>query len=114
MIKKTFGGSLLTTDTTLYEVPAEKKSQWVLLYATNTSGSTTHFSVDYYDSSESATLAIFDGYGLSSKEFFKIGGEFNEFVSMKAGDKIIASCDSNNAVTMLVSIIEENDIIQGG
>ena len=114
MIKKTFGGSLLTTDTTLYEVPAEKKAQWVLLYATNTSGSTSDFSVDFYDASESATLAVFDSYSLSSKEFFKIGGEFNEFISMKAGDKIIASCSTDNAFTMLVSVIEENDIIQGG
>ena len=114
MIKKTFGASLQTTNTTLYEVPSSKKAQWVLLYATDTSGSTTNFSVSYYDSSEDATLIIFDEYSLGSKEFFKIGGEFNEFISMKAGDKIIASCSTDNAVTMLVSIIEENDIIQGG
>ena len=114
MIKKTFGSSLLTTDTTLYEVPAGKKAQWVLVYATNTSGSTTSFSVDVYDSSEAATLTVFDGYSLSSKEFFKIGGEFNEFIAMYEGDKIVASSGTNNAVTMLVSIIEENDIIQGG
>jgi hypothetical protein len=82
--------------------------------ATNPSGSTAHFSVDFYDSSESATLAIFDGYRLSSKEFFKIGGELNEFIAMYAGDKIVASCDTNNAITMLVSVIEENDVIQGG
>ena len=114
MIKKTFGGSLQTTDTTLYEVPSSKKSQWVLLYATNTSGSTSNFSVDFYDASEAATLTVFDGYSLSSKEFFKIGGEFNEFIAMKAGDKIIGSCATNDAVTMLVSVIEENDVIQGG
>ena len=114
MIKKTFGGSLQTTDTTLYEVPTSKKAQWVLLYATNTSGSTSNFSVGFQDSSESVTLDVFDGYSLSSKEFFKIGGEFNEFISMKAGDKIVASCATNDAITMLVSVIEENDVIQGG
>lgn len=114
MIKKTFGASLQTTDTTLYEVPTSKKAQWVLLYATNTSGSTSNFSVSFYDSSESVTLDVFDGYSLSSKEFFKIGGEFNEFISMKAGDKIVASCATNDAITMLVSVIEENDVIQGG
>ena len=114
MIKKTFGGSLQTTDTTLYEVPTSKKAQWVLLYATNTSGSISNFSVSFYDSSESVTLDVFDGYSLSSKEFFKIGGEFNEFISMKAGDKIVANCATNNAITMLVSVIEENDVIQGG
>lgn len=114
MIKKTFGASLQTTDTTLYEVPTGKKAQWVLVYATNTSGSTSNFTVDYYDSSETATLSIFDTYSLSSKEFFQIGGEVNEFIAMYEGDKIIASCATNNAITMLVSVIEENDIIQGG
>jgi len=33
---------------------------------------------------------------------------------MYEGDKIIASCATNDAITMLVSVIEENDIIQGG
>ena len=114
MIKKTFGASLQTTDTTLYEVPTGKKAQWVLVYATNTSGSTSNFTVDFYDSSETATLSIFDTYSLSSKEFFQIGGEVNEFVAMYEGDKIIATCATNDAITMLVSVIEENDIIQGG
>lgn len=114
MIKKTFGGSLLTTDTTLYEVPTGKKAQWVLLYATNTSGSTSNFSVDFYDSSEATTLAVFDGYSVSSKAFFKVGGEYNAFIAMAEGDKIIANCATNNAITMLVSVIEENDVIQGG
>lgn len=114
MIKKTFGAPLQTTDTTLYEVPNSKKAQWVLLYATNVSGSNTNFSVNFYDASESATLPVFNGYSVSSKEFFKIGGGLNEFIAMYAGDKIIASCNHNNAVTMLVSVIEENDVIQGG
>ena len=114
MIKKTFGASLQTTDTTLYEVPTGKKAQWVLIYATNVSGSTSNFTVDFYDSSETSTLSIFDTYSLSSKEFFQIGGNINEFVAMYEGDKIIASCATNDAITMLVSVIEENDIIQGG
>ena len=114
MIRKTFGASLQTTDTTLYEVPTGKKAQWVLVYATNVSGSTSNFTVDFYDSSETSTLSIFDTYSLSSKEFFQIGGNINEFVAMYEGDKIIASCATNDAITMLVSVIEENDIIQGG
>jgi len=114
MIKKTFGTSLLTTNQTIYEVPLGKKAQWVLLYATNTSGSTSSFTTSFYDASKAASLLVFSAYSLSSKEFFKIGGEFNEFISMEEGDKIIASCSTNNAITMLVSIIEENDVIKGG
>ena len=114
MIKKTFAASLQTTDTTLYEVPSSKKAQWVLLYAVNNSGSTSNFDVDFYDSLETATMTIFDGYSVSSKEFFKIGGDYNEFIAMKAGDKIIGRCATNNDFTMFVSVIEENDVIQGG
>ena len=114
MIKKSFGASLQTTDTTLYEVPTNKKAEWVLLYATDAGGSTTDFSVDLYDASETATLAVLNQYGLSAKDFFKLGGEPNAFTMMYAGDKIIARCATNDAVTMLVSVIEYNDIIQGG
>ena len=114
MIKKTFGSSLLTTTKTLYEVPSSKRAEWVLLYAANTSGNTATFSVNLYDASEDATLNIFNTHTLSSKSFFKIGGADNEFILLKAGDKINAFCNSNNAITMLVSVIEENDVIQGG
>ena len=114
MIKKSFGASLLIADTTLYEVPAGKKAEWVLLYATDVSGSTTDFSVDFYDASASATLAVFFEYGLTAKTFFKIGGEINNFIMMHEGDKIIARCDADNDVSMLISVIEYNDIILGG
>ena len=114
MIKKSFGASLQTTDTTLYEVPTGKKAEWVLIYATDTAGSTTSFDVDFYDASASATLTILEGKSLSSNDFFKVGGEPNAFIMMYEGDKIIASCATNDAVTLLVSVIEYNDIIQGG
>lgn len=114
MIKKSFGASLQTTDTTLYEVPSSKRAEWVLIYATDTSGSTTDFDVDYYDASEAATLKILDGYSLSANDFFRIGGEPNAFIMMNPGDKIIARCKSNNDVTMLVSVIEHHNVIQGG
>lgn len=114
MIKKSFGASLQTTDTTLYEVPINKQAEWVLIYATNTSGSTSNFDVNYYDASESATLPILDGYSLSANDFFKVGGEPNAFIMMKAGDKIVASCASNDDVTLLVSVIETNALVTGG
>lgn len=114
MIKKSFGASLQTTDTTLYEVPPNKRAEWVLIYATDTSGSTTDFDVDYYDASETATLKILDTYGLSANDFFKVGGEPNAFIMMEAGDKIIARCKANDAVTCLVSVIETNALVTGG
>lgn len=114
MIKKSFGASLQTTDTTLYEVPVNKRAEWVLIYATDTSGSTTNFDIDYYDASETATMKILDGFSISANDFFKIGGEPNAFIMMEAGDKIIGRCASNDDVTCLVSVIETNALVTGG
>jgi hypothetical protein len=55
---------------------------------------------------------MFDGYSLASSEFFKIGGGANEFVMLAEGDKIEAL--DGAGMTMMVSVIEYNDIIQGG
>lgn len=112
MIKKSVGKILTTTLTDIYTVPSSKKAEWVMLYITNTSGSTQSFNVDYYDASEATTFPIFDAYSLSAKEFFQIGGDYNEFIYMQAGDKIKAS--ATGSMTLLVSLIEHNDVIQGG
>jgi hypothetical protein len=111
MIKKSFGLPLTTSYQTVYQVPNGKKAEWVLLYVTNTSGSTSGFSVRIWNEQAQAYMTVFDDYSLSSNEFFKIGGGFNEFIMLKEGDKIEAY---GSGMTLLVSIIEYNDIIQGG
>jgi hypothetical protein len=55
---------------------------------------------------------MFDGYSLASSEFFKIGGGENEFVMLAEGDKIEAM--DGAGMTLMISVIEYNDIIQGG
>jgi len=51
-------------------------------------------------------LPVLSGYTLSAKEFFQIGGQYNEFIMMEAGDKIQASASSS--ATILISVIEHN------
>jgi len=104
--KRSIGAALTTTLTDIYEVPANKRAEWILVYVTNTSGSTETFSVTYYDASQTASLPVLSGYSLSSKEFFQIGGQYNEFIMMEAGDKIQASATSD--ATILISVIEHN------
>lgn len=104
--KRSVGAALTTTLTDIYEVPANKRSEWILVYVTNTSGSTETFSVTYYDASANASLPVLSGYSLAAKEFFQIGGQYNEFIMMEAGDKIQASASS--PATILVSVIEHN------
>ena len=112
MIKKSFGAALTGTPATIYTVPTGKKAEWVLLYIKNTSGSNGTVELDFYDASASATLSILDGYAISSKEFFQIGGPVNAFIMMGEGDSISAS--ASQAMTLLISVIESNDIILGG
>jgi len=112
MIKKSFGLNLTSTYQTMYEVPAGKKADWVLLYVTNTSGSTSNFSVRYWNNEASAYITIFNDYSLAANEFFKIGGEANEFIALKEGDRVEAL--DGAGITALMSVIEYNDIIKGG
>jgi hypothetical protein len=104
--KRSTGKALTSTLTDIYVVPDHKLAEWVLVYITNTSGSNGTYTLSYYDASESATLDVLNTYSISSKEFFQIGGEFNEFIIMEAGDKIQASGTQNG--TILVSVIEHN------
>lgn len=104
--KKSTGAALTGTLTDIYEVPANKRAEWILVYITNTSGSNGTYTLSYYDASASATLPVLDTYTISSKSFFQIGGQYNEFIMMEAGDKIQAS--GTQAGTILVSVIEHN------
>jgi len=112
MIKKSFGGQLTTSYTTIYEVPQGKKAEWVLLYVVNDSGSTSDFSVRMYNAAADTNIQIFDDKSLSDGEFFKIGGGYNEFIMLAEGDRVEAL--DGNGMTLLMSVIEHNDIIQGG
>jgi hypothetical protein len=112
MIKKTFGAALTTSYQTIYEVPIGKKTEWVLLYVTNTSGSTSGFSVRMWNEEAQAYMTVFDDYSLSSNEFFKIGGSENEFIMLKEGDRVEAL--DGAGMTLLMSVIEYNDRIKGG
>jgi hypothetical protein len=114
MIKKSFGAELTTTEITLYEVPTGKKTEWKMLYATNTDGSTKKFNAKVYKAAQDATLTIFDSFSVNTKDFFHIGGAEFEFIMLEEGDKILVSGDTDGDITLLVSVIEYNDIIQGG
>ena len=100
------GAALTGTLQTIYTVPDYKDAEWVLLYITNTSGSNGTVTVNYYDASSSATLPILSGYTVTAKAFFQLGGDFNEFIYMNAGDYIQAS--ATQPMTLLVSVIENN------
>jgi len=112
MIRKSYGAVLTGTSQTLYTVPNGKSAQWVLMYITNTSGSNGTVEVDYYNAEQDSTFSILEGYTITAKDLFQIGGTINAFIMMREGDSISAL--ATQPMTMLVSLIEENNIIQGG
>ena len=112
MVKKSFGKVLTGTLQDVYEVPTTKHTQWVLLYISNTSGSNGTVDLNFYDASESVTLPVLSGYTITAKAFFQIGEKVNSFIRMEAGDKVTAS--STQTMTLLMSVIEEDNIVQGG
>lgn len=114
MIKKSLGATLTTTEITLYEVPASKKAEWVMLYATNLGSANKKFNARIYKAADDVHLQMFDEFIVNTKDFFHIGGAVNEFVMLAAGDKIKVSGETDNDITLLVSVIEYNDVIQGG
>lgn len=105
-IRKSFGATLTATPTAIYTVPTGKKAEWVHAYITNVSGSngTVDMSVN--------GLVLLEDYSISSKDFLDIGGNENTFVFVEAGQTITAS--ATQSMTLIVSVIEHNDIIQGG
>ena len=112
MIKKSFPVVSSATTQTIYTVPANKKAHWVMLWVSNTSGSNGTMTIDYYNAESAVTVPMFNGFTISAKDFFQVGGNYNEFVHMSEGDYV--TIDSTQPMTAIMSIIEYNDVIKGG
>ena len=112
MIKKSSALTTTTSLQTIYTVPTGKRAEWKMLWISNVSGSNGTFDVTYYNKSNDITFSFFSDHVLSSKDFFQIGGEYYEFVTIQEGDYVQIS--STQPMTAVISVIEYNDIIQGG
>lgn len=113
MIKKSFGRTLTPNVLTdIYTVPEGVRAEWCLLYITNPDGGNKSIEVDYYNALTDTTMVILDGYVINARDFFKLGGGYNEFIILNEGDKIQARGATGSSFSVLASVIEENNIIQ--
>jgi hypothetical protein len=112
MIRKTFPMALTSTLQTIYTVPAGKRAEIVLVFVSNTSGSNGSFKMNIYNDATATTLPAFDAYTVTSKQYFEIGGEPNQYVALSEGDYVQVS--ATQAMTCLLNVIEHNDVIKGG
>ena len=107
MIRKSFGAHITSAGTTtLYTVPTNKKAEYRAAYITNTSGSNGTVTMVI------GGLNFLSGYAISSKEILHLGGSENDFIVLKTGDTITGT--STQDMSMIVSLIEYADLVQGG
>jgi len=112
MIKKTVVTSLTPTKATYYTTPIGKRTSWVMMWVSNTSGSNSSISVYYYNKETDTEIPFFSNYPVNSKTFVDVGGQVHEFIILDEGDEIRALCSQSS--TAIFSLIENNNIIRGG
>jgi hypothetical protein len=113
MIKKSFGKHLTAgVLTDIYTVPEGARAEWTLLYVTNPGSNNKTIEIDYYNAETDTTLIILDGYIVNAKDYLKLGGGATDFIILKEGDKIKAQGEAGSNFSVLISVIEHNNIVQ--
>lgn len=91
------------SETVVYKVPDGYTANWDLMYVHNASGSTKTLSVDWYDSSENAHIAILSSYSFASKNYFQFSGNGSGVV-LEAGDEIHMTPESGSSFGIICTV----------
>ena len=89
------------TLTTVYTVPTGYYALFNLLYAHNASGSTKHFTAQWYDASAATTLDILTSYDFTSKQYLQFDG--NAYIVLEEGDKIQITTQSASTFSFIAT-----------
>lgn len=89
--------------TTLYTVPTGYRALWNLSYLHNTSGTTKHITLSWYDSSASATYDILSQYNFNSKDYLKFDG--GAYVVLEEGDQVKVTPESGSTFTVILTFL---------
>lgn len=89
------------TLTTVYTVPTGYYALFNLLYAHNASGSTKHFTAQWYDASTTTVFDILKEYSLTAKEYLKFDG--GAYIVLEEGDQIRVTTESGSTYTILAT-----------
>ena len=87
------------TLTTVYTVPTGYYALFNLLYAHNASGSTKHFTAQWYDASTTASYDILFEYSLTAKEYLKFDG--GAYLVLEEGDQIRVNTEAGSSYTFI-------------
>ena len=89
------------TLTTVYTVPTGYYAKFTVMYIHNTSGSTKHITVQWYDASAATTLDILTAYNLTSKEYLQFDG--NAYIVLEEGDKLQITTEAGSTFSFIAT-----------
>ena len=88
---------------TLYTVPTGYRALWNLSYIHNTSGSTKHITLTWYDSSAAVSYDILSQYSFISKDYLKFDG--GAYVVLEEGDQVKVTPEASSTFTVLLTFV---------
>ena len=88
---------------TLYTVPTGYRALWNLTYIHNTSGSTKHITLTWYDSSAAVSYDILSQYNFNSKDYLKFDG--GAYVVLEEGDQVKVTPEAGSSFTVLLTFV---------
>lgn len=88
---------------TLYTVPTGYRALWNLSYIHNTSGSTKHITLTWYDSSAAVSYDVLSQYNFNSKDYLKFDG--GAYVVLEEGDQVKVTPEASSTFTVLLTFV---------
>lgn len=93
-----------TVQTTVYTVPTGYYAKFTVMYIHNAGGSTKHITVQWIDSSASATYDILSQYTLNAKTYLQFDG--NAYIVLEEGDSIRITTESGSTFSFIATFEE--------
>ncbi len=88
---------------TLYTVPTGYRALWNLTYIHNTSGSTKHITLTWYDSSAAVSYNILDQYTFTSKDYLELDG--GSYIVLEEGDQVRVTPEAGSAFAVAMTFV---------
>ena len=88
-------------DTTVYTCPTGYYAKFTVMYIHNTSGSTKHITVQWFDASANSTLDILTAYNFTSKQYLQFDGA--AYIVLEEGDKLKITTESSSSFSFIAT-----------
>lgn len=88
---------------TLYTVPTGYRALWNLTYIHNTSGSTKHITLTWYDSSAAVSYDLLSQYSFNSKDYLKLDG--GAYVVLEEGDQVRVTPEAGSTFAIAMTFV---------